>query len=241
MNSLFINIHNILGEGGKLRNHKLTLESLRYEHCALLDDPVIKTVYSLCGCKDRYLVNWWKSSLMLSIPYSDEQVFCLMVLSVLISGANLGSFLKIPICSNSYNQSMILCLCPILLTLRRVPELAFKSSSFILHWLKSSSSSIFNSGLIFLDWNIEIWWKNLLFHQGAWSASSLVRGHALVTIIQMLSFKIIFVEYSYPLSVFLVFLGDCLWDELRLVLMIKSCAAFFMCCKLVIFPWNKKI
>ena len=62
-----------------------------------------------------------------------------------------------------------------------------------------------------------------------------------MTIIQMLSFKIIFVEYSYPLSVFLVFLGDCLGDELRLVLMIKSCAAFFMCCRLVIFPWNKEI
>ena len=83
--------------------------------------------------------------------------------------------------------------------------------------------------------------KNLLFHQGAWSDSSLVRGHALVTIIQMLSFKIIFVEYSYPLSVFIVFLVDCLWDELRLVLMIKSCAAFFMCCRLVIFPWNTNI
>ena len=41
LNLLFINIHNVLGEGSKLRNHKLTLESLRNYDCALLDDPEI--------------------------------------------------------------------------------------------------------------------------------------------------------------------------------------------------------
>ena len=48
-NLLFINIHNVLGEGSKLRNHKLTLESLRDEYRALLDDPAIKSLLSVCN------------------------------------------------------------------------------------------------------------------------------------------------------------------------------------------------
>ena len=47
------------------------------------------------------LVNWLKSSLMLSIPYKEEKVFFRIVLSVSIRGDSLGSSRKIPIFSNS--------------------------------------------------------------------------------------------------------------------------------------------
>ena len=69
LNLLFINIHNVLGEGSKLRNHKLTLESLRDEYRALLDDPAIYGLLSVWWLYlATYFVNWLKSSLMLSIP-----------------------------------------------------------------------------------------------------------------------------------------------------------------------------
>ena len=151
---------------------------------------------------DRYLVNWLKSSLILSIPYSEEQVFCLMVLSVLISGANLGSFLKIPICSSSYNQSLI-CAFASFLT---YPEEGSWVSLQVIFINLALIKKLFFQYFQFRTMMFRLKWRNLrrtdlLFHKGPWSAPSLLRGHQLLTIRKILSFKFILGEYSHPLSI----------------------------------------